>query len=158
MIAAIHSRKATTEQGSVIRQALAIGALVLLLGCQESLPLAPSELTTGIVVYEHSNYLGDSAHITADIKHLRDFKGPCGEISSGPPSYTTSKAAIEWNDCISSIRLAPGWRATLYRDGDFDGDQLQVNEDMPDLKLASGDCDAGGFNDCTTSIRVFDRR
>jgi hypothetical protein len=71
MIAAIHSRKATTEQGSVIRQALAIGALVLLLGCQESLPLVPSELTTGIVVYEHSNYLGDSAHITADIKHLR---------------------------------------------------------------------------------------
>src|SRR5689334_8833198 len=31
------------------------------------LPTAPSELLTGIVVYEHANFLGASAHITNDI-------------------------------------------------------------------------------------------
>jgi hypothetical protein len=35
--------------------------------------------------------------------------------------------------------VAPGWRAILFRDDDFDGDQLQVTADVPNLELAAGD-------------------
>ena len=60
-----------------------------------------------------------------------------------------------WNDCISSIRLAPGWRATLYRDDDFTGDRLEITEDLPNLEQVMPRGCNKGFNDCTTSIRVF---
>jgi hypothetical protein len=130
-----------------------IAALLLVLGCQKSLPTAPSELTGGVVVYEHADYLGKSAHITEDTKDLKDFKGPCVEFESDGAGSGTTKDV--WNDCISSIRVAPGWRAVLYRDDDFDGDQLQLTEDTPNLQRAGGDCSKGGFNDCATSIRLF---
>ena len=137
------------------RHVVTLAAVVLpLMACQKKLPTAPSDLTTGIVVYEHADYLGRSAHITADIKDLKDFKGPCLESESvGPPVYVETKEV--WNNCISSVRVAPGWRATLYRDDDFDGDRLEVAADIPNLQFASGKCDKGGFNDCATSIRVF---
>ena len=123
-----------------------------LLGCRGSLPSAPSDLTQGIVVYEHADFLGGSAHIIEDIKDLKDFRGPClGFEASG----TGVDPVDNWNDCISSVRVAPGWRVFLYRDDDFDGDQLQVVEDIRNLQFAAGRCDKGGFNDCTTSIRLL---
>jgi hypothetical protein len=139
---------------ALARQLVAIGCVVLpLMGCQKSLPTAPSDLMTGITVYEHANYLGQSAHITQDIRDLKDFKGPCVEVDSTATGSSQTKDV--WNDCISSIRVARGWRATLYRDDDFKDDRLDVMEDIPNLQLAAGDCSKGGFNDCATSIRVF---
>jgi hypothetical protein len=129
-----------------------IGVLVLFAGCQKSLPVAPSDLMQGIVVYEHANYLGESAHVTQDIKDLKDFKGPCIHFET---TGTTTSTSNVWNDCISSIRIAPGWRAVLYRDDDFKGDQLEVTGDVANLQLAAGRCDKGGFNDCVTSLRLF---
>ena len=79
----------------VIASSLVLG---LFLGCRDSLPTAPSELATGIVVYEHANFLGASAHITEDISDLSEFKGPCVE----PSGDSTSDV---WNDCISSVRV-----------------------------------------------------
>ena len=58
----------------ITRQLIVSGGLVLLPGCQESLPVGPSDLSNGIVVYEHANYLGESAHITQGIKDLKDFQ------------------------------------------------------------------------------------
>jgi hypothetical protein len=135
------------------RQVTALMGLLLLLACQESLPGAPSDLTAGIVIYEHADYLGASAHITADIRDLEDFEGPCVRVEVAGGGSTTTKQV--WDDCISAVRVAPGWRATLYRDDDFDGDQLSVTEDLPNLQQVRGDCDKGGFNDCVTSIRLF---
>ena len=51
--------------------AMALPMLVCLTGCRKSLPTAPSELSTGIVVYEHMTFEGESAHITRDISDLR---------------------------------------------------------------------------------------
>ena len=133
-----------------------IAALVFafsILGCQKSLPTGPSDLMTGIVVYEHAHYVGESAHITNDVKDLKDFKGPCERFSSGFDG--SSEVQRQWDDCVSSIRVAAGWRATLYRDDDFHGDRLDVAADVPNLRFALGRCDKGGFNDCVTSIRVF---
>ena len=51
---------------TVSRRACAALFVALLLGCKHGLPSAPSELTTGIVIYEHANYLGAAAHVTSD--------------------------------------------------------------------------------------------
>jgi hypothetical protein len=112
-------------------------------------PWAPSELTAGVAVYEHPDYLGAAAHITKDTD-LRDPEaGPC-------LAYTTNTSQRwNWDDCISSVRVAPGWRAILYEDG-FEGNQLEVTGDISNLQLALGMCDGhNNFNDCVTSIRVF---
>lgn len=95
-----------------LRLALAL-ALLTASGCRESLPAGPSELATGIIVYEHANSQGESAHITSDTSDLRDFKGPCEH--SDTDSNGVSSTSRDWNDCISSVRVAPGWRATIYR-------------------------------------------
>jgi hypothetical protein len=101
--------------------------------------------------------LVESAHVTQDIKDLKDFKGPCERIEySGVPGSPV-ETHHEWDDCISSVRVSPGWRATLYRDDEFHGDRLEVTSDTPSLQLVPGKCDKGGFNDCVTSIRVFGR-
>jgi hypothetical protein len=118
-------------------------------GCDEKeLPMAPSTFSAGIIVYEHANFLGNSAHLTADVPDLRDFRGPCVHESEGSVDR-------DWNDCISSIRVAPGWRATLYRDADYHDDSLDVSEDVPNLQLVrQHDCPKDGLNDCVSSVRV----
>ena len=125
--------------------------LAVSFGCQESLPTAPSELVTGIVVYEHANFLGASAHITEDISDLSNFKGPCTESDSSGGAGSTHDV---WNDCISSVRVAPGWSATLYRDPGYRDDSISTTEDVPNLQLVGHDCSARGLNDCVSSIRV----
>ena len=118
-------------------------------GCSEDpeLPMAPTSLNAGIILYEHANFLGNSAHLTGDLADLRDVKGPCikGEDAS----------TRDWNDCVSSVRVAPGWRATLYRGANYHDDALDITEDVANLQLVlRNDCDAGGFNDCVSSVRV----
>jgi hypothetical protein len=130
--------------------------LVTLPGCEERLPTAPSDLVTGVVVYEHADYAGKSAHITSDIAYLHDdLRGPCLKVV-GPNLPPLAPASVEdgWDDCISSIRVAPGWGAILYMDRDFNNDQLHVTEDIPNLTHVPGRCAKGGFNDCVTSIRL----
>jgi hypothetical protein len=130
------------------RQIITTGLLLLSFGCQESLPTAPSALETGIIVYEHADFLGATAHITTNVSDLKDYKGPCLE-----PDGDGSGVEV-WNDCISSIRVAPGWRAHLYEHDDFDGDYIEVTQDIANLRVEGTGC-SNGFNDCITSIRVF---
>lgn len=119
-------------------------------GCETSrLPGAPSDLASGIVVYEDANYLGASAYITDDVRDLRDVRGPCEHYDSDRGYY------YDWNDCISSVRVAPGWRATLFRDDNYRDDELTITTDQPNLQLVTQhDCPHDGLNDCVTSIRV----
>ena len=130
-------------------------AFATLYGCNNpSLPTTPSgTLTAGIVVFEHANFLGESAHITDDISDLRDFHGPCEhrESTDPPGSFRT---IVNWNDCISSVQVALGWRATLYRDTGYRDDRIEITADMPNLQLAPHDCPKGGLNDCVSALRV----
>jgi len=126
---------------------------MLALGCETpSLPTAPSELTTGITVYEHANFSGESAHIASDTDDLSDFKGPCEHESSD--ANGGSSTSYDWNDCISSVRVAPGWRATLYRGTGYHDDAVDISADVPNLQLVTGDCPHDGLNDCVSSVRV----
>lgn len=126
----------------------AIALALLAHGCSPSeLPMAPTALTTGVILYEHANFLGNSAHLTADLSDLRDFRGPCikGDDAS----------SRDWNDCVSSVRVAPGWRATLYRGLNYGDDALEITADVANLQLIrEHDCDQGGLNDCVSSVRV----
>ena len=109
--------------------------------------MAPTALTTGVILYEHANFLGNSAHLTADVNDLRNFRGPCiqGDDAS----------SRDWNDCVSSVRVAPGWRATLYRGTNYGDDALEITEDVANLQLVrEHDCVRGGLNDCVSSVRV----
>jgi len=126
-----------------------IGLAVINPGCSNpELPMSPSSFTTGIILYEHANFLGNSAHITSDVRDLRDFTGPCVH-DDGSGSVTR-----DWNDCVSSVKVAPGWRATLYRGTNFGDDSLDVFEDVPNLQLVNADCPNDGLNDCVSSVRV----
>lgn len=133
--------------------ALMAGTLLLLAGaagCETSrLPGAPSDLEAGIVIYEDANYRGASALVTEDVRDLRDVRGPCEHYDSDRGYY------YDWNDCISSVKVAPGWRATLYRDDNYRDDELTITADQPNLQLVTQhDCPHDGLNDCVTSIRV----
>jgi len=120
-------------------------------GCSpEELPMAPTPFSAGIILYEHANFLGNSAHLTGDLADLREFRGPCikGDDAS----------SRDWNDCVSSVRVAPGWRATLYRDPNYHDDALEITEDVANLQLVRAhDCNHGGLNDCVSSVRVRPR-
>jgi hypothetical protein len=129
------------------RPTLALLGALLLAACQQSLPTAPSELTSGIVVYEHVDYRGKSAHVTHNLADLEQTDGPC--VIAG-----SSDAAQSWDDCISSVRVAPGWRAALYGDTDYRGLQLEATGDLPDLTHVP---DGRDLNDGVSSIRIFPR-
>jgi hypothetical protein len=70
------------------------------------------------------------------------------EISLRYPYGTTD---YSWDDCISSVRVAPGWSATLYRDPDYDDDHVTVTSDVPDFTAFPHDCPEDGLNDCVSS-------
>ena len=126
----------------------AIALVALACGCSPpELPMAPTAFNAGVILYEHANFLGNSAHLTADVADLRNFRGPCiqGDDAS----------SRDWNDCVSSVRVAPGWRATLYRGPNFRDDALEITEDVANLQLVrEHDCAKGGLNDCVSSVRV----
>ena len=126
----------------------AIALVAVAHGCTPNeLPMAPSPFTAGIILYEHANFLGNSAHLTADTPDLRDFRGPC--------LHGDDASARDWNDCVSSVKVAPGWRATLYRDPNYRDDALEIAADVPNLQLVrEHDCSRGGLNDCVSSVRV----
>ena len=119
------------------------------------LPTAPSDLVEGISIYEHANYLGESALLVDSSMHLSDFKGPCEHTSTDSNGSTSSY--YDWADCISSIRITPGWRAILYRDNDYKGESIELLADAPNLQLVSGTCDHDGLNDCVSSIKIIPR-
>ena len=119
-----------------------------------SLPAAPSVLTEGVVIYEHANYEGASSLLTTDVANLWAFEGPC--LRDSPAPGTEDVDVFDWNDCVSSIKVAPGWRAILFVDSNFEGASYEVQSDVANLQGLDGRC-AGhsGANDCISSIRVL---
>jgi hypothetical protein len=137
----------------VLHRSLAIVCLVWLAvlapGCElPELPTSPSPLSDGVVLFEHANFLGNSAHITGDVPDLRSFTGPCVH-DDGEGGVTR-----DWNDCVSSVQVAPGWRVTIYKDTGYRDDSLSITAEEPNLALVIGDCDHDGLNDCVSSLRV----
>jgi len=118
----------------------------LLARCGEDLAvLGPTPPGEGIIIFIHVDFAGSSQAINVDVRDLQKTEGPC---SSGGEGETPS-----WRKCVSSVRVFPGWTATLYRDEDFKGQSVTLTADVPNLRELPGPCD-GSFNDCARSIKV----
>jgi hypothetical protein len=120
--------------------ALVVGA------CNGAIALGPTPADAGIIIYIHANYVGTSQQMAVDVADLGDVEGPCVKGND-------ESATARWDDCISSVRVMPGWRATLYEDDHFKGRSVTITSDAPDLTQVPGPC-SRGFNDCVSSIRV----
>ena len=120
---------------------LALGA------CSDSdfLILGPTPLDEGIIIYVHADFAGPSQALNVDVRDLTRVEGPC---SGGSEGETPT-----WTECVSSIRVLPGWSATLFEDEDYQGESLTITADTPNLREIPGPCD-DSFNDCVRSIRV----
>ena len=129
---------------------LGTGVLSLLIpACGGVEPLGPTPVDQGVLVFMHSGFRGTSQQVGADVTDLTRIEGPCNIGDEGGKG--------SWNDCISSIRVLPGYYARLYGDRNFRGAVLEVTQDVPDLDALQGDC-SGSFDDCVSSIRVFKRQ
>jgi hypothetical protein len=145
----MEARKMFRHRMLVVSVALAWASV----GCDRVLPTAPSDLSAGVIIYEHANYLGRSALVEKNLSNLDDYKGPCAS-SSSTDANGNSDTTYSWKNCVSSIRVASGWKATVYVDTNFKGKTAEITADASNLQLVMGDCDHGGFNDCIESIRV----
>jgi hypothetical protein len=128
----------------LLRAVLAGSGALAIAGCGSVITLGPTAPGDGIIIYMHADYAGTSQQLAVDV--LGDVEGPCVKGDDDP-------ATARWNDCVSSVRVMPGWRATLYRDSGFKGASFTITEDTPNLQHVPGPC-SGGFNDCISSIRV----
>lgn len=131
-----------------IRVLCATAFLLAVPACDHPEPLGPTPLDQGIVVFIHSDYRGTSQQVGADVTDLTKVEGPCNIGEEGGTGT--------WDNCISSIRLLPGYYARIYGDKNFRGAVLELTQDVPDLGALRGDC-SGSYNDCITSIRVLKR-
>ena len=134
---------APTRALRLTSSALLFSAFVLASGCGS--PTAPTS-QEGVTLYVDRNYGSTNLVIDSDRTNLSDIVGPC---DSG--SYVGN-----WDDCVSSVRVSPGWRAVGYRDRHYSGPTIEIAEDIADLRNVAGPC-GHGFDDCLSSIRVFRR-
>ena len=107
--------------------------------------LGPTPRDEGIILSMHANFAGPSQALNVDVRDLTRVEGPC---SGGGEGETPT-----WTECVSSIRVLPGWSATLFEDEDYKGESLTITADTPNLRDIPGPCD-DSFNDCVRSIRV----
>ena len=118
----------------------------MLAGCGTDLAvLGPTPPDQGIVIFIHADYAGSSQAVNVDVHDLTKTEGPCSGGGEGE--------VPTWRKCVSSVRVFPGWSATLYDDEDFKGRSITLTGDTPNLRTLPGPCD-GSFNDCARSIRV----
>jgi hypothetical protein len=123
-------------------------AMLLIAGCDEEpfLILGPTPPDEGIIIYMHAGFAGPSQALNIDVRDLRRTEGPCTGGAEGE--------VPTWDECVSSVRVLPGWSAIFYEDDDFEGRSLRITADVPNLRDMPGPCDDDSFNDCVRSIRV----
>ena len=132
-----------------VRACLALGLVSPIASCTDSLEtLGPTPADEGIVIYVHADFTGTSQAVNHDVSDLDNVEGPCTGAEEGERPT--------WGDCMSSLRVVPGWTVTLYRDREYKGTSVTLTADAPNLKALAGPCD-GSFNDCVSSIRVSRR-
>ncbi len=100
-------------------------------------PTNPSGSLEGVTIFEHTNFDGIARTFGADERDFLALGGPC----------------MTWDNCASSIRVQPGWSATIYEDPNFLGAALVITSDLPNLHNVRGPC-GDEWDDCISSIRV----
>jgi hypothetical protein len=141
--------------GAKMRYLLPLVVLVapFFVGCGS--PASPST-EKALTVFVDRDYGGSWHDVTGDWANLNSVGGPCNQVTTANGSGGTTTSGGNWDDCVSSIRLSPGWVATGYRDRNFSGPTFEITQDIPNLRNIAGPCDHG-FDDCLSSIRVSRR-
>jgi len=120
--------------------------LVAAAACGSVPSLGPTPPGEGIIFYVHADFTGPSQALNVDVPNLGKVQGSCSSGGEGEMPH--------WGDCISSVKVVPGWRAILYRDENYKGASVVVDADIPNLRAVRGPCDDDSFNDCVSSIRI----
>ena len=110
-------------------------------------PTEPSP-TSGVTVYQHPNYGGDSFMFVDDFPNFSRLEGPCVTQNPFSPILIPS-----WNMCVSSVKIAAGWQAIAYGLVNYSGVPLTITADISDLDDIEGPC-SDDWDDCIVSIRV----
>lgn len=106
--------------------------------CDDGSPSTPTG--TAVVIYENTEFRGNSRAVAADASDLDALPG-CG----GP--------GADWDDCISSIRVPSGWEVTVFEHDNYSGASATFTSDIPDLHQQAGPC-GGDWDDCISAIQV----
>jgi hypothetical protein len=104
-------------------------------------PTTPTGTT--VVIYQNTNFRGDSRVLVGNAADLDDFPG-CGG------------AGADWDDCISSIHIPSGFEITVFEHDEYSGESTVFSADVPDLHQVRGPC-GGEWDDCISSIQVRQR-
>ena len=128
------------------RPAWYLATTLLISGCGGG-PTAPSaaDLENGVTIYADPRFRGLSELLLKDVEDLDDLKNGC--YKSG------ILAPVNFDDCISSIRVPQGLRVTVYEDPHYRGASVTFTADVADLDDVKGPC-GDDFDDCISSIRV----
>ena len=125
----------------MLRKSSLVASLLLItvaIGCDSDSPTTPTGAT--VVIYQDTNYRGDSRPLIASAPDLDDLPG-CGG------------AGADWNDCISSIHIPSGWQITVFEQDDYAGPSTTLTADVADLEQVPGPC-GNDWDDCISSIQV----
>ena len=128
-----------------------LGAVLFLSACGGS-PTAPppADSGDGITIYADPRFRGLSSVLVTDVEDLDDLEAGCYKGSS------SFSAHVNFDDCISSIRIPPGRQVTVYEDPHYRGESVTFTSDVADLDDVRGPC-GGDWDDCISSIRVSRR-
>ena len=97
----------------LVSASLAAVFVAAVAACGSVPSLGPTPAGEGIIFYLHADFTGPSQAVNVDVPDLKKVQGSC---SNGEEGETPS-----WGDCISSVKVMPGWTATLYRDDNYKG-------------------------------------
>ncbi|SFL11552.1 protein of unknown function [Paenibacillus sp. 1_12] len=106
----------------------------------QSISLAGSILLSLVVVPQSIFAIN---HLPVTVYKDSPYSGSSQEFDVG--SYDVSALSVVGNDAISSIRVAPGYKVTLYKDAGFKGSTKVLTSDQ--LYLSD-------FNDQTSSLKI----
>ena len=101
----------------------ALGVALLVSACGGS-PAAPSSADAGdgITIYADPRFRGQSTDLFTDVEDLDDLVAGC-----------TKDFHVDFDDCISSIRIPPGRTVTVYEDPRYRGASVTFTSDVADL-------------------------
>ncbi|MGH9321512.1 MAG: hypothetical protein ACRD21_06560 [Vicinamibacteria bacterium] len=126
---------------------LALGALTI--HCDDDRTGA----TEGLTFFEHPDFEGNSITLAGGFSDFDDLRGPCNRTTN-PVTGATGDG--DWDNCISSVMVSPGWEGTASEHDDYQGETLAITQNITDLDDVRGPC-GDDWDDCISSLQVSRR-
>jgi len=116
---------------------IVLGAVLLMVACSQQSQEAPMHTSTsGLATVSATQSAMAASELASVLFADADFQGSKQELSVG--TYNTGQLFV--NDQLTSLRVAPGFRVTLYANKDFGGASRIYTQDCPNV--------GSDFNEC----------